>query len=153
MSDNYENGNGSGNGNGNGNGNTKSRFVKLTSDIELLKTLLNKLDRNVDKLADASLEVSKLISQHEVRLENNEQKSEHLNSEIHDLNMRIMDVHKEIKEVSHHLSNTSSNNIEKLANKVQNIERWKWYAGGAILAIAMGMEYKSISQILLKIFN
>jgi len=88
MSDNYENGN------SNGNGNTKSRFVKLTSDIELLKTLLNKLDRNVDKLADASLEVSKLISQHEVRIENNEQKSEHLNSEIHDLNMRIMDVHK-----------------------------------------------------------
>ena len=140
MSDNYEN--------GNGNGNTKSRFVKLTSDIELLKTLLNKLDRNVDKL-----EVSKLISQHEVRIENNEQKSEHLNSEIHDLNMRIMDVHKEIKEVSHHLSNTSSNNIEKLSNKVQNIERWKWYAGGAILAIAMGMEYKSLAQILLKIFN
>jgi len=147
MSDNYENSN------GNGNGNTKSRFVKLTSDIELLKTLLGKLDRNVDKLADASLEVSKLISQHEVRIENNEQKSEHLNSEIHDLNMRIMDVHKEIKEVSYHLSNTSSTNIEKLSNKVQNIERWKWYAGGAILAIAMGMEYKSLAQILLKLFS
>lgn len=143
MSDNYEN----------GNGNVKSRFVKLTSDIELLKTLLNKLDKNVDKLADASVEVSKLISKHEVRLENNESRSEHLDGEIHDLNMRIIDVHKEIKEVSYHLSNTSLSNMEKLSNKVQNIERWKWYAGGAILAIAMGMEYKSLAQILLKIFN
>jgi methyl-accepting chemotaxis protein len=141
------------NGNGNGNGNVKSRFVKLTSDIELLKTLLNKLDKNVDKLADASVEVSKLISKHDVRIENNEHKSEHLNNEIHDLNMRILDIHKEIKEVSYHLSNTSATNIDKLSNKVQNIERWKWYAGGAILAIAMGMEYESIAKILLKVFG
>lgn len=149
MSDNYENGNG----NGNGNGNVKSRFVKLASDIELLKTLLNKLDRNVDKLADASVEVSKLISKHEVRIENNESRSEHLDGEIHDLNTRIVDIHKEIKEVSRHLANASSTSIEKLSNKVQSIERWKWYAGGAILAIAMGMEYKSIAQILLKLFS
>jgi methyl-accepting chemotaxis protein len=139
--------------NGNGNGTVKSRFVKIVADIDLLKILLSKLDKNVDKLADASVEVSKLISKHEVRIENNEQKSENLNSEIHELNMRIMEIHKEIKEVSNHLSNTSSSSIEKLSNQVHNIERWKWYAAGAILAITVGVEYKNIAEILLKIFS
>lgn len=144
-----------GNGNGNGNGNVKSRFTKIVADIDLLKLLLNKLDKNVEKLADASVDVSKLIAKHEIRIEHSEAKSEHLDNEMHELNNKIIDIHKEIKEVSIQLSNSnlSNTNIEKLSNKVQNIERWKWYAGGAILAIASGIEYDNITKILLNLFK
>lgn len=143
MSDN-ENGNGS---------KIRTRFNELQSDVRTLKILLNKLDRNVDKLADASVEVSKLVSQHEIRIENSLKRDEILNADIQDINLRILDIHKDIKSVVEKLQKADSTNVEGLSNRIQNIEKWKWYAAGAILAIAMGMEYQSIAQILVKIFN
>lgn len=131
----------------------RARFNELQADVRTLKVLLDKLDKNVDKLADASIEVSKLVSQHEVRIEESLKRDELLNGDIQDLNVRIVDIHKEIKSVIDKLQNADSHNVESLSNRIRNIEKWKWYAGGAILAIAMGMEYKSIAQILLKTFS
>jgi len=145
------------NGNGNSNGSKfREGFNKLTTDVEVLKSLVHRLDDGVNKLADASLEVSKLINKHEARLDHAEKKDEMVNEEIHILHHRISEtaeqIIKELKEVSNNLDKSSQTTLETIGNRLRDLEKWKWYAAGAIIAIAIGAEYKSIATILSKIF-
>ena len=145
------------NGNGNGNGSSfRKDFNKLTTDVVVLQKLVDRLDVGVNKLADASLEVSKLINKHEARLDASDRRDENLNEEIHIIHTRVSEttdqIIKELKEATNKIAEHNSSVVGTLIDRIRDLEKWKWYAAGAIIAIAIGTEYKNIAIILSKLF-
>ena len=138
--------------------------MALESEVEVLKSVVSKLDTSIDKIAQVSQDIGKILAVHDQRLGSIERVSERRNDEIRDLHSRITTGNREIVEKIEELEQrletkmkengeSAKNqhqeiqkeiqkdiealveNIEKLETRTEALERWKWYVIGAVAAI------------------
>ena len=121
----------------------KTEVELLKRDMELLGHLAEKFDTAIDRLADVSQSVDKMLAIHENRLQHQENQSEIIHQRISDMKKELME---EIKQLR------ASNTIEhkEVVDRLAAVEKWRWIVVGASIAfgfIAAQMEAVS------KIFN
>jgi len=100
----------------------------LKRDMQLLGNISEKFDDAIDKLSIVSTTVEKMLAVHETRLEVLERQTEIIHDRISDFKKEILVELKELKkenEIQHRL----------VSERLQKLERWRWFVVGASLAI------------------
>lgn len=133
----------------------------VNAEIEVLKTVVQKLDTSIEKISQVSHDIGKILAVHEERLDAMEKLSERRNDEIRDLHSRITTSHRELcdkldimetrienkmrensasatrqhqdiqKEIQTDIEKVAGS-VDKVSSRVHILEQWRWYIiGGA----------------------
>lgn len=130
------------------------------SEVAVLQSVVGKLDSSIEKISEATNSISKLLAVHEQRLTTTEDDVKELDTDIKVLHKRVtemsQDVIKELHEVETRLGtsgmeqhNQLSSEINQVGSRVLQLEKWKWYVVGAIVAISALGNTEIVSKIFL----
>lgn len=138
--------------------------ANISSDIEVLKTVVTKLDTSIEKISQVSQDIGKILAVHEERLDAIEKVSERREDEIKDLHSRITTSHRELcdkldnmearienkmrenginatkqhqdiqKEIQTDVEKVAGS-VEKISDRVTILEQWRWYIIGGSAVI------------------
>lgn len=129
--------------------------MAIESELEVLKSVVNKLDSSLEKISEVSNSIGKLLAVHDERIGQLEKTSEKRIDDIKELHSRITtqtreivdkidDLEKtldskiktntdEMKNQYREIVNTVDADFSKMSSRVELLERWRWYVlGGAI---------------------
>lgn len=129
--------------------------MAIESELEVLKSVVNKLDFSLEKISEVSNSIGKLLAVHDERIGQLEKTSEKRIDDIKELHSRITtqtreivdkidDLEKtldskiktntdEMKNQYREIVNTVDADFSKMSSRVELLERWRWYVlGGAI---------------------
>lgn len=131
--------------------------MALEVEIEVLKSVVNKLDSSLEKISEVSNSIGKLLAVHDERLNTLEKVSDKRANEIDDLHSRITTQTREIMDKLETMetrieermrqsaqSATTQHNdikeeiqedIKKLEDRLGALEQWKWYIIGAAAVV------------------
>ena len=126
----------------------------LEVELEVLKTVVSKLDASLEKISEVSNSIGRLLAVHDERIDQLEKSSDKRTDEIKELNDRITIQTKEILEKISSLEKNMEDrmrsaaesskqqhqdiqkqiqaDIVKLEDRVGLVEKWKWYVMGAM---------------------
>lgn len=144
---------------------------EVKTDVEILKRdvgsmegLLSRLDTAIDKIADASNSISKILAVHEAtidELKSDAQERQRMAEKENELlHRRITDMkdesseqrekhHRELIRIIENLESQNKKSLDKINERVTILERWKWWVMGAAGAIGYIIaKYPTLSQII-----
>jgi aspartate/tyrosine/aromatic aminotransferase len=126
-------------------------------EVEVLKSVVKKLDSSLDKITEVSNSIAKLLAVHDERLGSLEKISDKREDEIKDLHSRITTQTREIfdklelmearieRRISESGSTTSAQHerinaemkeeIQKISERITLLEGWRWYVLGAAAVV------------------
>ena len=126
-------------------------------EVEVLKSVVKKLDSSLDKITEVSNSIAKLLAVHDERLGSLEKISDKREDEIKDLHSRITTQTREIfdklesmearieRRIGESGNNSSAqherNNaemkaeIQKISERITLLEGWRWYVLGAAAVV------------------
>lgn len=135
-------------------------------ELEVLKSVVNKLDSSLEKISEVSNSIAKLLAVHDERLDSLEKTGDKRESEIRDLHSRITTQTREIvdklesveKKIEHRMKENSEastvahNKIrEEIKTELSSLdarlklqENWRWYIIGVSAAIAFIISNSSV---------
>lgn len=145
--------------------------MAIESEIEVLKSVVNKLDSSLEKISEVSNNIGRLLAVHNERLDQLEKVSDQRNDDIKELHSRITTQTREIldkitaleknmedrmrdsakaaKEQHEAIQKEIQADIVKLDDRVESVERWRWYiTGAAALAGYIIGNFADIAKIL-----
>lgn len=132
----------------------------LKKDVTTMTVLLEKFDTTIEKMQEIAINLSKMVSLQEQRLESQEaatkevqsiiemRRIEH-NNDIKEINARISSVNKELsekieeterlilselKQIREEIKGSNAGSTS-LSDRIASIEAWKYMVGGALLVI------------------
>ena len=129
--------------------------MAIESELEVLKSVVNKLDSSLEKISEVSNSIGRLLAVHDERIGQLEKTSEKRIDDIKELHSRITTQTREIVDKIDDLEKTLDSKIKtnidemknqykdivnnmdddfsKMSSRVELLERWRWYVlGGAI---------------------
>ena len=131
--------------------------MSIETDVEVLKSVVTKLDTSIDKITQVSVDIGKILSAHEARIDGLEKIADDRDDDIKDLHSRISTMSREIadhmdlmenriyvKLKENSLSSTERHDkiqreieseIEKLGSRLTILENWRWWILGAAAAL------------------
>lgn len=131
--------------------------MALEVELEVLKTVVTKLDSSLEKISEVSNSIGRLLAVHDERLNSLEKTSDRRNDEIKDLHSRITTQQREImdkledmekrleermtaqgkasKAQHDEIKEEIQEDIKGLEDRIGTLEKWKWYIIGAGAAV------------------
>ena len=129
--------------------------MAIESEIEVLKSVVNKLDSSLEKISEVSNNIGRLLAVHNERLDQLEKNADQRGDDIKELHSRITTQTKEIlekisaleknmeermrangvaaKEQHQEIQKEIQADVNKLDDRLATVERWRWYIiGGAV---------------------
>lgn len=140
-------------------------------EVEVLKSVVKKLDSSLDKITEVSNSIARLLAVHDERLSSLEKVNDKREDEIKDLHSRITTQTREIfdklelmearieKRISESSSVTSAQHlkinddmkteIKLISDRIQILESWRWYVLGAAAIVGWILsKYGDLSSLL-----
>tara|TARA_R110000796_G_scaffold34020_4_gene87938 strand:- start:20281 stop:20712 length:432 start_codon:yes stop_codon:yes gene_type:complete len=127
--------------------------MALESEVEVLKNVVAKLDMSIEKIAQVSNDIGKILAVHEQRLANLEKVADAKSEDIKELHSRITTQHREmmdkiddmedrieLKMQQAQFNSTKQHeeiqkelqkDIGNLSNRLTVLENWRWWVLGA----------------------
>jgi chromosome segregation ATPase len=141
---------------------------RTESEVAVLKSVVARLDNSIATMSEVSLNISKLLSAHEERINSLEKNGDAATSDIRELHSRITTMTKEIlnkldefeTKLEHKIKESNEGlhghiralqeEVVKLDNRISFIERWKWSVIGGAMAVSwiIWFLYKPVVAIL-----
>lgn len=131
--------------------------MALEVELEVLKTVVSKLDSSLEKISEVSNSIGRLLAVHDERLNSLEKTSDRRADEIKDLHSRITTQQREIMDKLEDMENRLEErmtaqakaaksqhddikdeiqeDIKHLDDRIGTLEKWKWYIIGAGAAV------------------
>lgn len=144
--------------------------MALEVELEVLKSVVNKLDSSLEKISEVSNSIARLLAVHDERLDSIEKHSDKREEEIKDLHSRITTQTREIvdklesleKRIEERMRQSSDVSAEghkaiqteiktemkRIDSRIRELERWRWYVLGAAAALAFVMSNSPIAKLL-----
>ena len=133
----------------------------MVVDIEVgvLKSVVAKLDTSLEKIAEVSNNISRLLAVHDERINNIEKNADNRDLEIKDLHVRITSQTKEIFDKLDHIETRLEDRIKALEKSIKGdhakidgrvlvLEKWRWYLLGAAAIIGYLVSYMDLKTLL-----
>ena len=122
-------------------------IAKNQVEISNLKNDIQKIDVSIEKIGEATSQISKLLAVHDNRLDAGEEADEEIKKDIKVLHQRITEGAKEVVNAIHatekSINETATKQhaimgkaIDELGERVHGLEKYKWYVMGIIATIA-----------------
>lgn len=142
--------------------------MALEVELEVLKTVVTKLDSSLEKISEVSNSIGRLLAVHDERIDQLEKSSDKRSDEIKELHSRITTQTREILEKISSLEKNMEDRIRdsassskqqhqdiqkeikqdiiKLDDRLGIVERWRWYimGGAATIGFAIGNAFDFI---------
>lgn len=131
--------------------------MAVETELEVLKSVVNKLDSSLEKISEVSNSIGKLLAVHDERLNSLEKNNDKKDREIDDIHSRISTQTREILEKIDSMETKLENKmnqqsiaganqhqeiqkeiqkeIQSLENRIVSLEKWKWYIMGAAVVL------------------
>jgi RNAse (barnase) inhibitor barstar len=121
----------------------KTDVAILKKDVSNIQGLLSRLDMAIDKIADASNGISKILAVHDNQIEDAtetlaenrrlaEREIEIIHKRISDKDEESKKRHEEIIEFLQRQDEAMADHHQKLEDRISKLEGWRWYLiGGA----------------------
>ena len=144
--------------------------MALEVELEVLKSVVNKLDSSLEKISEVSNSIARLLAVHDERLDSIEKHGDKRDHEIKDLHSRITtqtreivdkleSLEKRIEERMKQSSDASSEGhraiqteikteMKRIDSRIRELERWRWYVLGAAAALAFLLSNSPIAKLL-----
>lgn len=144
--------------------------MALEVELEVLKSVVNKLDSSLEKISEVSNSIARLLAVHDERLDSIEKTSDKKDDEIKNLHSRITTQTKEIvtkledieKRLEVKMKENSDNSRvqhEKIQEEIKSelriydkrlraLEKWRWYVLGGAAALAFVLSNNPLSKFL-----
>lgn len=128
-------------------------------ELEVLKSVVNKLDSSLEKISEVSHSIARLLAVHDERLDVLEKTGDKRESEIRDLHSRITtqtreildkleSVEKKLEQKMKESSDASAaahnaikikidEDLKTLDKRVKILENWKWYVFGITAVVLL----------------
>lgn len=129
--------------------------MAIESEIEVLKSVVNKLDSSLEKISEVSNNIGRLLAVHNERLDQLEKNADQRTDDVKELHSRITTTTREIlekisaleknmeermrangvaaKEQHLEIQKEIQADVNKLDERLGTVERWRWYIiGGAV---------------------
>lgn len=141
--------------------------MALEVEVEVLKTVVSKLDQSIEKISQVSNDIGRLLAVHDQRIDQLERMSDLRVDEIKELHSRITTQTREIVDkmdamqsrLEHKMSAQAEaaqaqhkeiqeeikNDVSKVETRVAALENWKWWVIGA--AAGVGFLLGNLSNI------
>ena len=142
----------------------KTEVAILKKDISNIHGLLSRLDTSIDKIADASTGISKILAVHDSKIKDSAEERAEMSrmaeKSIELIHKRISDKDEENKAVTqeNHTKlmaflqdhdDRSNNTLENISTRVRALEQWKWVViGGGIMLGFVLSEMSIITNII-----
>jgi len=133
----------------------------MVVDIEVgvLKSVVAKLDTSLEKIAEVSNSISRLLAVHDERINNIEKNADNRDLEMKDLQVRITTQTKEIFDKLDHMETRMEDQIKVLEKSIKDeqskidtrvlvLEKWRWYLLGAAAIIGYLVSYMDLKTLL-----
>ena len=146
--------------------------MALEVELEVLKSVVNKLDSSLEKISEVSNSIGRLLAVHDERIDQLEKVSERRSDEIEKLHTKlsnqtreivekiekleksleckIKESSKEMKDQHDGSSKSIQSELKTIDERVHLLERWRWYVLGA--SAAAGYALGNIANII-KLFK
>lgn len=133
------------------------------ADIKALEKIVEKLDDSIEKLTEVNNNIGKLLAVHEERMNNIEKQTDRADDDIRDLHEKINNLSKELLNKMDKLDNNFEekmksqaenatrqhmeiqthveNKIDKLAERINALEKWKYLVVGGAATIGYLIKY------------
>jgi len=130
--------------------------MSVEAEIEVLKTVVSKLDTSIEKITQVSTDVGKILAVHEQRLVGLEKIADDRDDDIKELHSRITTGNRELidridmmlktsKEQHEAMEENLRKEMQKLDVRLTHIEKWKWWmmgvAAGAGFIIGIAQKF------------
>lgn len=115
----------------------------LRNDVAAVNATLNKLDTAIDKIADATGGISKILAVHDNEIAERKRLSEKETELLHKRISELKDENTILHEKHHNeimrSLKESQADMKELATRVHQLERWKWWIMGGSWAIGFAI--------------
>ncbi|CAB4127362.1 hypothetical protein UFOVP84_149 [uncultured Caudovirales phage] len=129
-------------------------MVQNEIDLQVLKVVVNKLDETLEKISESTNTIGKLLAVHADKIQNLEKDQDVTNKELKEVYNKMEKNTKEIlqnlKDMESRIedrienNNTQSSNqhavlsnkVDKLDERLKELEKWRWYIAGSLGLIA-----------------
>jgi ERCC4-type nuclease len=133
--------------------------MAIETEVEVLKSVVSKLDTSIEKISQVSVDIGKILAVHEQRLETIEKISDTRADEIKELHSRIttqtreivdkidnMEQRLEVKMRENGETATKQHkeiqieiqkDISTIDGRVASLEQWKWWLMGAAAVVGV----------------
>ena len=112
--------------------------MAIESEVEVLKSVVAKLDASIEKISQVSTDIGRLLAVHEQRIDQLEKTDERRVDDIKEIHSRITTGNRELMEkmaaTKQHkeIQEDISGEIKGLERRIDILEKWKWIMlGGA----------------------
>lgn len=131
--------------------------MAVETELEVLKSVVNKLDSSLEKISEVSNSIGRLLAVHDERIDQLERVVDKRDEDIKDIHSRITTQTREIvdkitaleKNIEERMRESSDasrtqhqeikkdiqSDVNKLDARLVIIERWRWYIMGAAVAV------------------
>ena len=131
--------------------------MAIESEVEVLKSVVTKLDASIEKISQVSTDIGKLLAVHEQRIDQLEKTDSRRMDDIKEIHSRITTGNRELMDkiddmeskiyermaksaeaaTNQHkdIQNEISAEIKGLETRIDTLERWKWTMLGGAAAI------------------
>lgn len=131
--------------------------MAIETELEVLKSVVNKLDSSLEKISEVSNSIGRLLAVHDERIGQLEKIADSRSDDIKEINARITT---QTNEILNKISNVEKNieermrestkitkeqhekiqreihaDVNKLDERLIILERWRWYIMGGAIAI------------------
>lgn len=135
--------------------------MALEVEVEVLKSVVSKLDHSIEKISQVSNDIGRLLAVHNERIDQLERTSDLRMDEIKELHSRIttqtreivdkmdamqsrlehkMNAQAEASQIQHKaIQDEIKNDVSKVESRVSSLENWKWWVIGAAAAFGFAM--------------
>lgn len=131
--------------------------MAVETELEVLKSVVNKLDSSLEKISEVSNSIGKLLAVHDERIDQLEKISEKRSDDVKELHSRITTQTREIvekiaalekniedrikdsdkitKDAHKEIESGVQIEITKLDTRIEMLEKWRWYVLGSAAVI------------------
>ena len=133
------------------------------ADLKALEKIVEKLDDSIEKLTEVNNNIGKLLAVHEERMNNIEKQTDRADDDIRDLHEKINTLSRDLMEKMDSLDDSFDkkmqkqaesatkqhmdiqrgveNKIDNLAERISQLEKWKYFVIGAAAVIGYLVKY------------
>jgi chromosome segregation ATPase len=126
--------------------------VSTEAELQVLKTVVDKIDQSLEKMTDVSANVGKILAVHEARIDRLEEDKDEFSTDMKTLHKRITesfaDLHDKLhsmeerldlkyqkqqlnaKQQHNDIQKEIQDDIDEISKRLQKLENWRWWMMG-----------------------